>query len=324
MEALPALSESRDRLLEALAKPEVSMADIATTVESDIALTIAVLRVVNRDRRAESRKVGDIPSAVEALSPEGIESLARRIAAFDFFQQVSGWDLPPERFRLHAVATQRAAARVARAVGRVDHEELLVAALLHDVGKLVLMEAYERYPSGVHGSACTPEERLRAERRELGLDHALAGGVLVRRWGLPERLAATVERHHAPDADGDAAIVRLADMLARYGHGRSVDPSQMLLVARGIGLDAKALRAVMYELPEGGEAIRRPAHPSSLTPAEQRALRGLADGKVYKQIAADLGIAVSTVRTHLHNAYRKLGAADRAQAVLIATERDWI
>ena len=170
----------------------------------------------------------------------------------------------------------------------------------------------------------TPEERLRAERRELGLDHALAGGVLIRRWGLPERLAATVERHHAADADGDAAVIRLADMLARYGHGRAVDPSEMLHAARQVGLDAGALRSVMYELPEAGEEIRRPSEPSPLTPAETRALRGLAEGKVYKQIAADLGISVSTVRTHLHNAYRKLGAADRAQAVLLATERGWI
>jgi DNA-binding NarL/FixJ family response regulator len=45
---------------------------------------------------------------------------------------------------------------------------------------------------------------------------------------------------------------------------------------------------------------------------------------VYKQIAAELGLSTSTVRTHLHNVYGKLGAMDRAQAVLIATERGWI
>ena len=53
-------------------------------------------------------------------------------------------------------------------------------------------------------------------------------------------------------------------------------------------------------------------------------LRRLAEGKVYKQIARELGLATSTVRTHLHNTYSKLGAVDRAQAVLIATERGWI
>jgi DNA-binding NarL/FixJ family response regulator len=53
-------------------------------------------------------------------------------------------------------------------------------------------------------------------------------------------------------------------------------------------------------------------------------LRQLATGKVYKQIAADLGVAVSTVRTHLQNAYRALGVADRTQSVLVATKNGWL
>jgi DNA-binding NarL/FixJ family response regulator len=53
-------------------------------------------------------------------------------------------------------------------------------------------------------------------------------------------------------------------------------------------------------------------------------LRRLGQGKVYKQIAHELELSTSTVRTHLHNIYGKLGAVDRAQAVLIATERGWI
>ena len=45
-------------------------------------------------------------------------------------------------------------------------------------------------------------------------------------------------------------------------------------------------------------------------------LKRLAEGKVYKQIARELSLSTSTVRTHLHNIYGKLGAVDRAQAVL--------
>ena len=52
--------------------------------------------------------------------------------------------------------------------------------------------------------------------------------------------------------------------------------------------------------------------------------RGLSEGKLYKEIAIGLGVTTSTVRSHLHAAYRKMGAADRAQAVLIATERGWL
>jgi DNA-binding NarL/FixJ family response regulator len=70
-----------------------------------------------------------------------------------------------------------------------------------------------------------------------------------------------------------------------------------------------------------GDAV---AAPCPLSGRELDALRGLAQGKVYKEIADDLSLSASTVRTHLHNVYRKLGAIDRAQAVLIACDRGWI
>ena len=69
---------------------------------------------------------------------------------------------------------------------------------------------------------------------------------------------------------------------------------------------------------------RRASEPCPLSAREVDALRGLAAGKVYKQIAQELSLSVSTIRTHLHNVYKKIGAVDRAQAVLIARERGWI
>ena len=69
-----------------------------------------------------------------------------------------------------------------------------------------------------------PEERLRRERRELGVDHALVGAVLIRRWGLPGSIATAVERHHAPDAEGIAAVVQLADLIVHHAAGDRVSP----------------------------------------------------------------------------------------------------
>ena len=134
-----------------------------------------------------------------------------------------------------------------------------------------------------------------------------------------------IERHHAEDVDGEAAVVRLADMLAHYTLGGSVSPSELLNVSRLVGIGPSELRTVMYDLPlptSGGR--RRQIDPCPMSAREVEVLRRLARGMVYKQIASELGLSTSTVRTHLHNVYGKLGAMDRAQAVLIATERGWI
>ena len=80
---------------------------------------------------------------------------------FDFFERASVWDAAPERFRLHALATQHAADRVAAEVGYENRDRLTVTSLLHDVGKLVLLHAYPGYPvagppRGAHARGAHP------------------------------------------------------------------------------------------------------------------------------------------------------------------------
>ncbi len=324
LEAFPALAESRNRVLAVVRDDNPSTGDVVAAVESDCALVITVLRMANRLGGRKRGKITSVPEAVEALTPEGVDALVSRAATFDFFERSPGWDNAPERFRLHAVATQSAADRVARVLDYSDRDELLVSALLHDVGKLVLMHAYPAYPEQIHGDARTPEERVHRERRELGVDHGLVGGVLARRWGLPDGLASAIERHHSEEAEGEAAFVRLADMLAHYSHGQNVDPRQLLKAGLALGLSGDQLRSVMYELPQGSGHAKRNVDPCPLSSREVEVLKRLAEGKVYKQIAHELDLSTSTVRTHLHNTYAKLGAVDRAQAVLIATERGWL
>src|SRR5436305_1115989 len=321
LEVFPALAESRNRLLRLVREEHSSGGSVVAAIESDVSLVIAVLRIANRAQAPKKGKVATVPQAVEILTPSGVEALAARTNTFDFFERIPGWDANPERFRLHAVATQRAAERLCKEVGFEEKDELLVSALLHDIGKLVLVHAYPGYPGQVHGQAQTPEERLHRERRELGVDHALVGGVLARRWGLPARLATAIERHHSDEPHGEAAVIRLADMLAHYSQGHQIEPARMLKVARELGLDANKLRSVMYELPYPSGQQRRQIDPCPLSARELDVLKHLAEGKVYKQIALELSLSTSTVRTHLHNTYAKLGAGDRAQAVLVATQR---
>ncbi|HLW95380.1 MAG TPA: HDOD domain-containing protein, partial [Solirubrobacteraceae bacterium] len=177
LEGFPALAESRNRLLALVGGHRVPIAEVVETVESDIALVVAVMRVANDLPTRGTAKVENIVDAVRVLSPEAVQQLAERVRTFDFFERSAVWDSMPDRFRLHALATRAAADLLANEIGYPDRDRLIVAALLHDVGKLVLMHAYPGYPDSVHRDARTPEERINRERRELGVDHAVVGGV---------------------------------------------------------------------------------------------------------------------------------------------------
>lgn len=322
LETFPALAEARTRLLSVIAKEHHATADVISAIESDVALTIAVLRLAN-DKQAVHRRVDTIARAVELIAPEELQAIANKVRTFDFFGRVDVWSDTPERFRLHALATQHAADRIARAVGYTNRDRLAVTSLMHDVGKLALIHAYPGYPSQIHRGKTTPEQRLALELRELGVDHALVAGVLLRRWGLPTSLIAPIEHHHSPEAEGEAQIIRLADMLANYQLGHHLSPTAMLQSARSLGVDPAKLRWLMHE-PSGQDQRPRPLDPSPLTPQELAVLQRLAAGSVYNQIAHDLSLTPSTIRSHLHNIYGKLDVPDRAQAVLVASQHGWL
>lgn len=323
--AFPVMAESRRRLEALAAEGEPEVTDVAAVVGCDVALTLNVLRLANRVEEGRRARIDDVYEAVEMVAPSAVLALARRNKVYDFFERGAEWQSVPERFRQHAITTQRVAGQIAAMLGPGRHESLATAALLHDVGKLVLIRAYQSYPVRVDGYTRTPDERVQSERRELGIDHALVGGVLARRFSLPATVASVIEQHHNPAATGAPAIVRLADMLAHYLAGAKVAPAAMTSAASNLDISAGQLRELLYELPVSTAASR--AHqvvPCPLSSREIEVLRGLAKSMVYKQIASSMGLSTSTVRTHLHNVYGKLGVMDRAQAVLIATERGWL
>ncbi|MGB7589448.1 MAG: HDOD domain-containing protein [Solirubrobacterales bacterium] len=322
VERFPALIESRARVMHAATAETARIGELIDAVESDVALAIAVLRYANRS--GGSGSVGSIPEAVELLKPSGVLAIAGTAPVFDFFEPNGGWELKPERFRVHALATQKAAEHVSRAVGWTDRDELAVATLLHDIGRLVISKLHPGHRAYFNAVSHTPEQRLKEERDQLGIDHALVGGVLARRWNVPQRIAVAIERHHAEDADDLAAMVSVADMVAHYSQGEAVTPERLRTMATRCGLGPDALRELLYDFPYPRSNGRRVSEPCPLSARELDVLRHLSEGMVYKQIAGEMQLSVSTIRTHLHNVYGKIGAVDRAQAVLAARDRGWI
>jgi putative nucleotidyltransferase with HDIG domain len=320
-ERQPALQEGREAALEQVSRGALPH-EVAAVVEADVGLTCAIVRAAGQLQGGG--RIGSVTEGVERLGPGAVEAILRSAPAYDIFNGDGRLALAPDRFRLHALAVQRAADRVAELSGIGDRDELALAAILHDIGRPVLARLHPGYAERFDRRAATPDDRISEERRELGIDHALVGGVLTRRWGVHARVAEAIERHHTRQAEGMAAVIRLADMIAAHIEDCPVSTQDLVEAAESCDLDAGAVRGILYELPQGKGSRRRASGPCPLSARELDVLRHLAEGKVYKQIAAELDLSASTVRSHLHNVYGKLGALDRAQAVLMATEQGWI
>jgi putative nucleotidyltransferase with HDIG domain len=320
-ERQPALLEGREHALAQVSRGAPAH-EVAGVVEADVGLTCAIVRAAGQLQGGA--RVQSVTEGVERLGPGAVEAILRSAPTYDIFNGDGRLALAPDRFRLHALDVQRAADRIAEMSGIGDRDEVALAAILHDIGRPVLARLHPGYAERFDRHSATPDDRIAEERRQLGIDHALVGGVLTRRWGVHARVAEAIERHHTPQEEGMAAVIRLADMIVAHIEDCPVSTLALIEAAQSCDLDEEAVRLVLYELPQGKGSRRRTAGPCPLSARELDVLRRLAEGKVYKQIAAELDLSASTVRSHLHNVYGKLGALDRAQAVLMATEQGWI
>lgn len=193
---------------------------IEDVVREDLGLTSRVLRYANSAMSAHLPTVSTLRDAILRLGVGTVLSLAisdsvrpRLRAALPSF------DLQPGRLWQHAVTSALAAELVMRRTTVQVRPEAVTAALLHDVGKVLLDEALdpERLAVLKDTWARGARGRLDAERDVLGIDHAALGGLVVQHWGLPESVERAVALHHAPSLAptpvGDT--VHLANGLAK-------------------------------------------------------------------------------------------------------------
>jgi two-component system, NarL family, nitrate/nitrite response regulator NarL len=101
-----------------------------------------------------------------------------------------------------------------------------------------------------------------------------------------------------------AARQEICDAIVTVAHG-------------GTALAPEAQEGIAQEIQERERAGGRP----ELTSREGEVLRLIADGLSAPQIAKELHLSTTTVKTHLHTLYEKLGVSDRAAAVAEAMRR---
>ncbi|MEQ9401110.1 MAG: LuxR C-terminal-related transcriptional regulator [Longimicrobiales bacterium] len=129
-----------------------------------------------------------------------------------------------------------------------------------------------------------------------------------------EAVALAAEGRHDP---ADVALGRALELGAPGGFVRAFldgSPLRRTLLERAASASAPGAalhhaRAVLASDSSGSPA------PAALTPAQMDVLRRVADGGSNRAVARELGVSVSTVRTHLRAIFRRLDAASRTEAV---------
>lgn len=189
------------RIAKALQSSNTTLESIAEIIRADLALSSKILETVNSSFYGFDQGISEIPQAVAILGLDSIKHMALAIQLFDRERYSAEHRALVEELWHHSQAVAVAARRIVlfetedvRAA-----EEAYSAGLLHDIGKLVLLDMVgDLY---IEAQRLAREQSIpawRAEIATIGCDHAETGAYLLARWGLPQILSETAALHHRP------------------------------------------------------------------------------------------------------------------------------
>ena len=216
--SLPSLPTVLLRVGELLNDPRTSAMNLSRVILEDQALTGRLLRLVNSAFYGFPRRIATITEVLNILGFYQVRNLLLSVTVMDLLENEEAAEFSPVRLWEHSVGTAVAAGLLARQLCPEDREELFVAGLLHDVGKLVEFQFIRKEFLKVVAVAQAEDLPFRAaEQVVLGFSHDRVGSLLANQWKLPIRLAEAIAYHHRPDlaqaAKREATIVHLADIL---------------------------------------------------------------------------------------------------------------
>jgi HD-like signal output (HDOD) protein len=200
---LPAFPPVAAKVMTLLQNEDVSIEDIAETLNTDAALSAAVLHLSNSALLSPRFEVRNIPQAISVLGMTRLSGLILTVS-MSIFVKHAGFEPMLRRCWRHNLACALAAREFARSFGS-DQDDGYNAGLFHEVGRL----AFLALEPGLYSVPVSAEDDLeRLELGRFGVDHCEAGAWLLEQWKLPQIFADVARRYCAPmPQDGELTML---------------------------------------------------------------------------------------------------------------------
>jgi HD-like signal output (HDOD) protein len=224
IESLAALPSVYYQVREQLESPDGSIGRVASLIETDSALTVGVLKLVNSAFYGLSRKIESVERAIPVLGFRQTHELVLAIAVGNVFDGIRPQNMDMRRYWTGCMITALTARELAHLTCNPAAGRLFVVGLLADIGHLVMYQTVPELVAAAYSAAESGEKPLfEAERRIVGCDSAEVGAVLMDNWKLPSSFAEIIGAQFTPRLAGkhvvEAGLLHIAlavSMADRY------------------------------------------------------------------------------------------------------------
>ncbi len=255
IESLEPLPATAGRLASLLARGDWELRDVESAIALDQALTPRILALANSALMSRGSEIATVREAVMRLGAQSVVQVAMSVGVRKrLTRALPQYGLTDGQLWSHSVACALAAQSLVAKKSNVIPPEAFTAALMHDIGKLVLARFLDAERIAGLTEAQKAGTPLRfAELELLGIEHAEVGAAVIAHWKLPERLRIAIQYHHTPSETHEvlASAVHVADIIGHraealaigvLGHEAESEPDPIAL--ERIGLEASELNVI--------------------------------------------------------------------------------
>lgn len=206
---LPTLSPVVEKVLQRVNDEKVSIKELSEIIKNDVSLSFKILKVVNSAFYGFPRKIATLTQAMVILGLSAVKNLALSMSILEIFVQESSKVPGGKGFRVfweRSLFSAVAARRLAILLKTRNEEEVFIAALLQDIGILLLIKHLpEDYAQVMEEAQRSAGDLVALEEAHFGINHAVLGEFLANKWRLPRSLTIPILRHHNPDFTSSVA-----------------------------------------------------------------------------------------------------------------------
>ena len=167
-------------------------------------MTANILKLTNSAYFGIPTRVSSVKQAIVLLGWKRLLQVVMTICMSPLMNKtIPGYDLPRGALWQHSIAVSVAAEILVKALKIPDADEVFTAALLHDVGKLILGGFVKEDLENIEDMVTKGITFDVAESMVLGTNHAEIGGQILNKWSFPAELVSAVQWHHDPESCED-------------------------------------------------------------------------------------------------------------------------
>lgn len=245
---LPTFPSTVARIDAVLQDEEFELSALAEIVAQDPPIAASVLRSANSAYYGLEQPAHSVREAIATLGARSIRNLAFKAALVSEYKHLAKYpEFDLRGLWKHSImAAQMSQALIKLSTGpRPGASDMAyTAGLLHDIGKIVLLDSMGEFFLEAVRDAIQKEQRaVDSEDAILGMNHAVAGSLVGFAWKLPDEISNAIEYHHEPlrpESSETLAAVALADYIASFFEGdEAIRPGKIMAhpACEALGLD---------------------------------------------------------------------------------------